>query len=81
MRVGPLDSKDSARLFVHKVSRPIDPAELGVEAPCELIDALAHHSLVGFMKGHPGTIVHCAAMLEEHDSIGDLELALKTVND
>merc|ERR1711924_376442 len=57
VRVEPLTDYESAKLFVRKASRKVEPAEVEVHANCEVIQQLSHHSLITQLKGHAGNIV------------------------
>ena len=78
VRLEGLSAHDSARLLVRKGSRRIEPSEVDVQAVCEVIPQLSHHSLIAHLKGHPGAIVQAAALLDQHPSVSGLEKALKS---
>eukprot|EP00658_Telonema_sp_P-2_P034844 TRINITY_DN25414_c0_g3_i3.p1 TRINITY_DN25414_c0_g3~~TRINITY_DN25414_c0_g3_i3.p1 ORF type:complete len:520 (+),score=109.27 TRINITY_DN25414_c0_g3_i3:80-1639(+) len=78
VRLVPLSLVDSARLFVRKASRRVDPSEVGVDAACEVIPALAQHPLISYLQGHVGSVVYAAGLLDDYSHINLLEEHLRS---
>ena len=74
----PLSNQDSARLFVRKGSRRIEPIEVDAQALSEVIPQLSHHPLIAHFGGSPRKIVQAAGLLDQHQNLSSLQKALVT---